>query len=244
VDDVRIGRICRALRLRQRATQEALGGRAGLSQQAVSLVERGHGSRLSGATIRRLFAALDARWEPTVSWRGGDLDRLLDARHAGLVGATVGILSRLGWRVEVEVTYSSYGERGSIDVLAWWPEGRIVLVIEVKSELVSTEATIRKLDEKVRLTTDSIAKARFAQRPLVVARALVLPDSTTERRRVTRADAVLSTAFPVRGTQARQWLRRPTGGIRALLFLADTNPGGKGRRRRQGHPSSGSTSVR
>jgi transcriptional regulator with XRE-family HTH domain len=157
MDDVVQGRICRALRRRLSLTQRQLGRRAGLSQQAVSLVERGHGSRLSGVAMRGLFGALDARWEPIVCWRGGDLDRFLDARHAQLVGMAVNLLRSLGWEVEVEVTYSSFGERGSIDILAWWPFARIALVVEIKSELASVEATLRKLDEKVRLTIDSIA---------------------------------------------------------------------------------------
>jgi hypothetical protein len=84
----------------------------------VSLVERGHGSRLSSAAMRRLFGALDARWTPTISWRGGDLDRLLDARHARVAGVVVSLLRGLGWQVEIEVTYPAFGERGSIDILA------------------------------------------------------------------------------------------------------------------------------
>jgi transcriptional regulator with XRE-family HTH domain len=226
VNDVVQGRICRALRRRAGLTQRELGRRAGLSQQAVSLVERGHGSRLSAATLRRLFGALDARWEPTISWRGGDLERLLDARHARLVGLTVNLLGASGWRAELEVTYASYGERGSIDILAWWPPGRIALVIEVKSELVSVEATVRKLDEKVRLTIESIAETRFGERPRSVGRLLVLPASTTERQRVARADAVLGVAFPVRFDAVRGWLRSPHGPIRGILFVRDTNPGG------------------
>jgi hypothetical protein len=149
--------------------------------------------------MRRLFGALDARWESNVSWRGGDLDRFLDARHAHLVGIAVNLLRSLGWQVEVEVTCSSFGERGSIDILAWWPLARIALVVEIKSELASVEATLRKLDEKVRLTIDSIAETRFGERPRAVARLLVLPDTTTERRRVSRADDVLGAALPVRG---------------------------------------------
>ncbi len=226
VDDTVQGRICRALRQRLRLTQRELGKRAGLSQQAVSLVERGHGSHLSGAAMRRLFGALDARWTPTISWRGGDLDRLLDARHARIAGVVVSLLLGLGWRVEVEVTYSAFGERGSIDILAWWPPARIALVVEIKSELVSVEATVRKLDEKVRQTIETIAETRFGERPSAVARLLVLPDSTTERRRVARADSVLSAALPARGTV----LRHPAGPIRGILFVAGTNPGGERRR--------------
>lgn len=224
MDDIGVGRICRALRLRLRLTQKALGLRSGLSQQAISVVERGHGSKLSGDTMRRVFAALDARWEPVVRWRGGDLDRLLDERHARLVGIVVVVLRGLGWQVEVEVTYSSFGERGSIDILAWWPPLRIALVVEVKSELVSVEATVRKLDEKVRLTVESIARDRFGERPAAVARLLVLPSTSTSRRHVARADAVLDTAFPLRSDDARRWLRRPSNAVRALIFVADTNP--------------------
>ena len=179
--------------------------------------------------MRRLFRALDARWEPVVSGRGGEIDRLLDARHAAVAGAFVALLRRLGWQVEVEVTYSSYGERGSIDILAWWAPLRIALVVEIKSELTSVETTIRKLDEKVRQVIESVAEARFGQRPSVVARVLVLPDTTTERRRVGRAGDVLSAAFPNRGTEVRRWLRRPVGPIRGLVFLASTNRGGGAR---------------
>jgi transcriptional regulator with XRE-family HTH domain len=231
VDDVRVGRICRALRRRSRLSQRQLGGRAGLSQQAVSLVERGHGSRLSGVALRRLFAGLDARWEPTVSWRGGDLDRLLDARHANLAGRVVELLKHEQWRVEVEVTYSSFGERGSIDVLGWWPSRRIALVVEIKSELVSVEATLRKLDEKVRLTKSSIAVTTFDQPAAVVARLLVLANTTTERRRVARAGAVLSSALPDRGDAVRRWLRHPAGITRGLMFISDTQGSGERRGR-------------
>jgi hypothetical protein len=180
--------------------------------------------------MRRLFGALDARWEPVISWRGGDLDRLMDARHAHLAGIFVSMLRARAWQVEVEVTYSAFGERGSIDILAWWPPARIALVVEIKSELVSAEATVRKLDEKVRLTIDSIAETRFGERPQAVGRLLVLPGTTTERRRVGRADAVLAAALPNRGTPLRRWLRSPSGPIRGLIFVADTNPGGAGRR--------------
>jgi transcriptional regulator with XRE-family HTH domain len=207
-------------------TQRELGRRAGLSQQAISLVERGHGSRLSGAALRRLFAALDARWEPVVSWRGGEIDRLLDAQHARLVGAIVRILGRHDWTVEVEVTYSEFGERGSIDVLAWKKDVSVALVVEVKSELVSVEATLRKLDEKVRLTRDKLADARLGTRPRTVGRLMILPRSSTEGRRVDRAQAVLGTALPDRGDRVRAWLRAPDRPLSGILFVADTNPGG------------------
>jgi hypothetical protein len=104
-------------------------------------------------------------------------------------------------------------------------------VVEIKSELVSVEATVRRLDEKVRQTIDMIAETRFGERPSAVARLVVLPDTTTERRRVARRESVLAAALPARGTLRRGWSRHPAGPIRGIQFVADTNPGGEGRRR-------------
>jgi hypothetical protein len=58
------------------------------------------------------------------------------------------------------VSYSVYGERGSIDLLAWHPAIRTLLVIEVKTEVSSVEAMLRKHDEKVRLAP-RVAAERF-----------------------------------------------------------------------------------
>lgn len=225
MDDIRVGRMLRALRRRRGWTQRDLGGRVGVSQQAISLAERGHGSRLSGATMRKLFGALDARWEPVVTWRGGELDRLLDADHARLVAETVRRLAALGWQVAVEVTYSEFGERGSIDVLGARPELLAVVSVEVKSDLTVVDATVRKTDEKDRLVRRSLARERFGFRPRSVGRLLVLPATDTARRRVRASAPILDAAFPARGGAVRRWLRRPVGDVSGLLFLADTNPG-------------------
>ena len=39
------------------------------------------------------------------------------------------------WRLSPEVSFSVYGERGIIDVLAWHPKTKILLVIELKTEV-------------------------------------------------------------------------------------------------------------
>lgn len=225
----------RSLRRRRGWTQSELAARTGLSQQAISLIERGHGSTLSGRTMRLVFAALDARWEPVVSWRGGALDRLLDEDHSRLVAATAQRLREQGWAVEVEVTYSSYGERGSIDILAAQASGKAVLSIEVKTELASVEATLRKIDEKARLVRSHICRERFGFEPGVVGRLLVLPATDTSRRRVRASGVVLEAALPARGATVRRWVARPRGDLSGLWFVADTN--GRGGTQTGGGPS-------
>jgi hypothetical protein len=53
-----------------------------------------------------------------------------------------------------------FGERGSIDLLAWHESSRTLLVIELKTELTSVEETLRRHDSKVRLAP-GIARERF-----------------------------------------------------------------------------------
>ena len=85
-----------------------------------------------GALVRAA-AALGGDVDVRIRWRGEHLDRLIDEAHAALVDALVGRLRRLGWIVEVEVSFAIWGERGSVDVLAFHPDFGAMLVVEVKS---------------------------------------------------------------------------------------------------------------
>lgn len=224
VNDPRLGTIIRALRRRRGWRQRDLAHAAGVSQPLISKIERGDVSHVNVDTVRAVIVAVDATLSLEVRWHGAAADRLLDEKHARILGAAIDYLVTWAWVGEVEVSYSVYGERGSIDILAWHQEARALLVIEVKSELVSVEATLRKLDEKARLA-GAIARERFAWRPESVARMLVLPATSTERRRVARHDAALSAALPLRYDDLRAWLRRPTRPMGGILFVADSTTG-------------------
>jgi transcriptional regulator with XRE-family HTH domain len=226
MDDVRLGMALRALRRRARIRQLDLAQRADVSQSLISAIECGQVGTVTVDTLRRVFRAAGAGFDGQVVWRGAGLDRLLDARHAGLVESSVAHLSRLGWDARVEVTYSIYGERGSIDVLGGREADRAAAVEEVKSDLVRLEETVRKLDEKARLVRDRIAFERFGWRPAAVARILVLPDTDRARGQVKRHAAVLDLAFPARGPEVRRWLRNPVGDLAGILFVADASGGG------------------
>src|SRR6266545_1687360 len=174
VDDAKLGRALRQLRRRRGLRQADVAGVASLAQQTIWLIECGHAAAFSIDTVRRAFGAVGASYEGLVVWRGGGLDRLLDERHSALVGKTVARLSALGWQVVVEASYSIYGERGSIDILAGHARTRVVLVVEVKSELMSMEELGRKLDVKTRLARRQLCRERFGWAPIGVGRLLVL----------------------------------------------------------------------
>ncbi|MBI3745620.1 MAG: hypothetical protein HY264_03695 [Chloroflexi bacterium] len=176
-----------------------------------------------------MATALDADLDLIVRWRGGALDRLLDERHAALCAAVARRLRAIGYEVLIEVSYSRYGERGSIDVLGWDVRRSAIVVVEVKTELASIEATLRKHDEKIRLGP-RIAQERVGQTPRIVAGLLVLPDDSTTRRRVDRQRPILDGAYPLRGHAAWAVLKlligasaiAPTG----LVFLSLTTAAG------------------
>ncbi len=221
VDDQRIGRISKALRHRLGWRQKDLAARVGYAQTTISLVERGHFEQLSVRTVRRIAAALDATLVVEMRWRGAAVDRLVDDAHAALVAAVAAYLAELGWHVEVEVTYSEFGERGSFDLLAFHPDGTL-LVVEVKTDLPSGEATLRKLDEKARLAP-SIALKRFGWGARVVGRLVVMPESATLRRRVVRHATLFDRVLPTRNVGVRRWIARPDGALAGLWFFADSN---------------------
>jgi transcriptional regulator with XRE-family HTH domain len=235
VDDQRIGRVLRALRHKKGWRQADVAQKAGISQTVISNLEIGEIGSLSIATFREIAVAVGAQAVVSLKWRGADLDRLLDEGHAAVVGAVVGLLAKAGWEIHPEVSFSVYGERGSIDVLAWHAPSRTLLVVEVKTELVSLEETIRKLDVKIRLAPE-VAAERFGWKPAFRSHLLVLPDTSTQRRRVALHAAVLDLAMPVRGEELRAWIKAPDRSVGGVLFVslttgAGTTRGGLSRKR-------------
>jgi transcriptional regulator with XRE-family HTH domain len=228
VNFVRVGRIARTLRRRRGWRQRDLAIRSNVSQQTVSLIERGLSRDASLTKIERVLGALEAEVDLVVRWRGGELDRVLDEGHAVLVGQVAAELASAGWLVEIELTYSRFGERGSIDVIAFHADRSALLVVEVKTEVASVEATVRKHDEKARLAR-TVVLERLGWSVRSTSRLLVLPAASTPRRHVARHAAVFDRAYPLRGANLRAWLREPSGPISGLLFASSTNGVGVGR---------------
>jgi hypothetical protein len=144
--------------------------------------------------------------------------------HAALVDTFVRLLRGLGWVVEVEVSFSIWGERGSIDILAFHPLFGALLVVEIKSAIADSQATLHGLDRKARLAREVTRARGWDVRH--VSRLLVIGATATSRRRVARLAATYDAALPDRGTATRRWLRRPDRPIAGLLFVADDRQDG------------------
>lgn len=207
LDAIRFGRGIRALRHRRGWRQEDLAQAAGVSRSMVARIEQGRGDRVPPATLRHVADALGARVVVRLEWQGEQLDRLIDARHAAIVDRVVSDLSAWGWTCIPEATFNIYGERGSIDILAFHPEAQVLLVVEVKSSIPEIGNLLLPLDRKVRLAL-SVAAGHGLQ-ATSVARLLVVGEGSTNRRRIAEHAATFRSAFPVRGPDVRRWLMRP-----------------------------------
>src|SRR5687768_8945037 len=214
------------LRVRQRLTQVALSTRAGVSRQAVSLLECGHARRLRMQTIEAILGALGARLDVRVLWNGPELERLLDAGHAAIGARIKQRLERWGWIVRVEVSYSHYGERGRIDLLAWHAASRTLLVVEIKTELVDVQALLGSLDVKARLGRHVAEQFGWDVRSVVPA--IAFAEGRTTRRHLLRLDTLFD-RFNLRGREALSWLRHPAGGPGGLLWFVSSPDRGPAR---------------
>jgi transcriptional regulator with XRE-family HTH domain len=218
MDDQRIGSGLRSIRVRQGRTQEEVAAIAHVSRFMVGRIERGRFAGIPLAKVRAVASALDARLDLNVRWQGGDLGRLINAKHSAMHDPIARTFEALaGWQIEPEVWFSIYGERGVIDVLAWHPAPRLVLVIELKTELVDINDLMGNLDRKRRLARE-IAMDRSWE-PLVTSTWVVIADNRTNRRAVATHAVTLRAKFPADGPAIRRWLRAPTGRIDGLGFL-------------------------
>jgi transcriptional regulator with XRE-family HTH domain len=228
MDDQRLGRALRAIRIRKHWRQSDVSAKAGLSATLVARIERGELASVPMGKIRRVADILGARFDPVVRWQGADLGRLLDARHAAMHEAMAALLSGLdGWQFEPEVSFSIYGERGIIDILAWHPGRRMLLVIELKTEVVEVSGLIASMDQRRRLAWD-IARDRGWD-PMAVSTWVVIADSRTNRRAVAAHSGALRAKMPVDGRGMRGWLRDPSRRVDALGFLSNRHATALGR---------------
>ncbi len=243
VQSSRVGLAFRTLRLRRGWRQSDLAERAGLSRWQIGRVERDDISSSSVGTLEAMARALGAEVHVSVRWHGAEIDRLVNLRHATLHEAMARRMAREpGWEIAAEVSFSVYGERGVIDILAFHRPTGALLVIELKSELVDVQEVVGTFDRKLRLA-ERVARERGWQ-PRFVGGWVVLTEGRTNRRHVDGHQAILRGTFPADGHAMTSWLKRPAGPIRALSFvsvereaLRDQLPVARRRASRAGRPA-------
>ncbi len=235
MDDRRLGRIARAIRQRLGLRQADVARVARVGQRSVSDLELGRVERLSLPTARAILAALDASLDLEIRWNRGDAHRLLDGAHAALVERVVRTLQAADWTVAVEDSFNHFGERGAVDVAAWHADSRTLLLVEVKSAIVDIQELLGVFARKVRIVPSVLAERRGWEAS-EVGRVLVVLGTTANRAAIARHRETFATALPDDSQTFLRWIRRPTGRVAAIWFIAPTTVRGgrhiQGRRQR------------
>jgi len=219
--DEQVGSLLRAIRHRAGLRQADVARRCGLAQQHVSRIERGDIDRVSIHALRAVARVLDVSIAVTPRWRGADAGRLLDAAHAELVEYVVARLRETGWIVLVEYTFSAWGERGSVDVVAWHPARRALAIFEVKSQIVESHELHSAIDRKARLVPRLLRDER-GWRAIHVGRIAVVTDTSANRSRLSRHAATRAAALPADTRQIKRWLADPDESIAGVWFVRFT----------------------
>ena len=219
-DGTRVGGTLKTIRRRLALTQEAVAAAAGVPVRDVMSIEAGLAGDVRLGRIRSVFGAVDGAARLSTWWHGAAADRLLDERHAGLVESALRVLKQRDWETASEVTFSEFGERGSIDILAGYRPTLALAVGEVKGSIGSMEEMHRMLDVKERLAP-GLWRERFGWQPRIVGRVLILPEDRSIRRILERHAATMATVYPARGGEVRAWLRCPDRPLRGVWFLSD-----------------------
>jgi transcriptional regulator with XRE-family HTH domain len=227
MDAQRFGATLRAVRMHRQLRQADVAQLARVSDATVSRIERGHLASVAVGTALAVAAALEVNVDLRAWTRAGDLDRLVNRRHAALAEDVVAALVVCGWVVRPELSFNERGERGFVDILASHPAFRALLAVEIKTELVDVGEALGTLDRKRRLAP-RLAAIQGWTSPASVSVALILGESRTNRRRVAEHAATIRSVLPDDGRQLRSLLRHPSTAIAALAYWPVRHPGTAG----------------
>jgi transcriptional regulator with XRE-family HTH domain len=208
-------RLCRDARTMLDITQAELAAAVGVSRPYIARIEAGRANP-SLDVVERIGSALGLELQllrrPPALMNG---PRQRDAVHARCSGHVDRRLVSLGWQTRGEVTIVRGRLRGWIDLLAYDPRRRILLVVEIKTWIDDLGSVERQLDWYVR-EAPAIAR-ELGWRPQrvvgwVLALATVDIDETLRRNR-----DVIDRAFPGRARD-----------LRAALADDDSDPPSRG----------------
>lgn len=122
--------------------------------------------------------------------RGTELPRTLDEEHAAIVNALALAFQTDGHRVEVEASYSEWGERGRIDLMALTDNH--LVVGEIKTEIGDLQDLFGAMSAKARLGHTVARNLGWPDAPVV---SLLAVAATSRSRAIVAAHAALFRCF-------------------------------------------------
>ena len=202
-------------------TQAELGRRAHVSQSFVSRVEHALLTNLTFVDATRLLAAMGARLTVGVSAPFlADRELQRDLAHARCATYVAARLERDGWLTATEVEVGGDRSRGWIDVLAYNPDHRMMLVIEIKTEIRDLGAIERTLGWYEREAWAAVQ--RLGWRPSKAVGCLLFLATEMNEARIGDNLGAFSAGFPIRATELQRIMANgmpPPRGARAMALI-------------------------
>jgi transcriptional regulator with XRE-family HTH domain len=255
------GQIVRTTRTRLRRTQASVGTAVGISQSAVSLIERGRLLGVNLQVIADLCDALDIqpRWDlrppwiptsraglsPTAQTRspsseGESASRQHDRAHACCSAFVRRRLERNNWDVAQEVEIVLGRSHGWIDILAFNERSRVLLVGEIKTELHDLGEIQRTMGWYAGESGSSARRLGWEAR--VVVRCLLVLATGDNDARIAANRELLRQAFPARSRRVARIVADPSSAT-ATAGLVMFDPRARRRQWIQGVTADGRRAV-
>ena len=127
------------------------------------------------------------------------------------------------WELAPEVSFNVFGERGVVDIVAWHPGRRALLIIELKTDIADVNELVGTFDRKRRLAREIVKERGW--RPTTVSGWVIVSGGRTNRARIAAHGAMLRAAFPLDGRSIVGWLADPMGPIAALSMWSSARGG-------------------
>jgi transcriptional regulator with XRE-family HTH domain len=191
-----IGATVRQTRLDRRWTQRRLARASGCHHSVIARIERGAVPNLSLRMAGRVLRSLGIEPELRLIAPRTETPPVRDRAHARCVATVARRLSREGYKVASEVEVGRGRWRAFIDVLAFHPVRRLLLVCEVKTEL----RDIGEVDRQLNSYVDSswAAASSLQWRPRASTGVILLLATSETDRRLQEHRTYLARAFPLR----------------------------------------------
>jgi transcriptional regulator with XRE-family HTH domain len=217
---IAFARWCRQTRLDLDVTQLQLGTAVGVSRAHIAAIETGRANP-SIALVDRIGEALGIEFELTARRpviHGGSSPR--DAVHARCSGYVQRRLDGVGWLTAREVEIVQGRFHGWIDLLAFDPRTRSLLIIEIKTAIDDLGAIERQLSWYERLAGRAASDRGW--HPVRIQSWLLALATGEVDAAVREQRDVLLRAFPVRAQDMRASLHGPAlSGLGRGLALID-----------------------
>lgn len=202
----RVGGEVRSGRLRRRLTQAQVGAKVGLSQSAVSRLERGLGGGLSLDTWQRVGLAIDR--PVVVAFQRDVLGDTVDAGHLAMQELVLRLGRTAGYVGRFELATRPAEPWRSTDVGLLADSAHRMILVECWNTIGDVGAAARSSERK-RAEADAVAAARWGVEPYAVGAVWVVRVTARNRALVARYPEVFAVRFPA---SSSGWVRALTEG--------------------------------